>query len=225
MTRVKRGTIAHKKREKLLKRTKGFRWGRKSKERAAKEALLHSLTRKFVGRKEKKREFRALWNVRINAGVRPEGMKYSAFINALKKKNVKLDRKILADLAKDEPAVFKKISEFVKEIKKLLYGVFWLCLNVSSNYIRETGAQMKFRVQVFHVIRGCSFFGTVEIEAGSKENAEKKVIEKERCPGPKRKNRILNFFFPLKNPCMLIRKSPSFLQTLQEKHFLSIRAF
>ena len=114
MTRVKRGTIAHKKRERLLRATKGFRWGRKSKERAAKEALLHAWSRAFKGRKEKKRVYRTLWNVQINAALRENGTKYSAFINALKKKNIRLDRKILADLAKNEPAVFKKIVEFVK---------------------------------------------------------------------------------------------------------------
>ena len=111
MSRIKRGTIAHKKREKLLKLTKGFRWDRKSKERAAKEALLHALSRKFRGRKEKKRVFRQLWNVRINAAAREAGTKYSALIPALKKKNIKLDRKILADLAANEPAVFKKVVE------------------------------------------------------------------------------------------------------------------
>ena len=89
MSRVKRGVNAHKKRERLLKYTKGFRWGRKSKERAAKEALLHAWTHAFQGRKNKKRVFRKLWNVKI-------------------------DRKILADLAENEPAVFKKIVEFVK---------------------------------------------------------------------------------------------------------------
>lgn len=94
--------------------TKGFRWGRKSKERAAKEALLHALSRKFRGRKEKKRTYRNLWNVRINAGARMEGVTYSKLIAGLKKKGVKLDRKILADLAKNEPAVFKKVMEFVK---------------------------------------------------------------------------------------------------------------
>lgn len=114
MPRVKRGTIAHKKREKILRLTKGFRWGRKSKERAAKEALLHALSRKFRGRKEKKRVFRNLWNVRINAGARAEGVSYSKLIAGLKKKNIKLDRKILADLAKNEPAVFKKIVAPVK---------------------------------------------------------------------------------------------------------------
>lgn len=112
MPRVKRGTIAHKKRERLLKLTKGFRWGRKSKERAAKEALLHALARKFRGRKEKKRTFRALWNVKINAAARNEGVNYGRLIAALKTKRVALDRKILADLAEHEPAVFKKIIEF-----------------------------------------------------------------------------------------------------------------
>ncbi len=114
MPRVKRGTIAHKKREKLLKLTKGFRWGRKSKERAAKEALLHGLRRRFRGRKEKKRVFRALWNVRINAAVRTQGTTYSKLIAGLKKKNIKLDRKILSDLAQNEPAIFKQIVELVK---------------------------------------------------------------------------------------------------------------
>lgn len=114
MTRVKRGKIAHKKRGKILKYTKGFRWGRKSKERAAKEALLHAWSHAFRGRKEKKRNYRQLWQAQINAGARAEGIKYSRFINALKKKNVKIDRKILADLARTEPVVFKKIVDFVK---------------------------------------------------------------------------------------------------------------
>ena len=115
MTRVKRGVTAHKKREKLLRYTKGFRWGRKSKERAAKEALLHAWTNAFRGRKEKKRVYRRLWQVKINAAVRENGMKYSTFINALKKKDIKLDRKILAELAQFEPEIFKKIVEFVND--------------------------------------------------------------------------------------------------------------
>lgn len=114
MARVKRGKIAHKKRERVLKYAKGFRWGRKSKERAAKEALLHAWTHAFRGRKEKKRVYRALWNVKINAAVRAEGLTYGKFINALKKKNVKIDRKILAELAEKEPAVFKQIVDLVK---------------------------------------------------------------------------------------------------------------
>lgn len=114
MTRIKRGKIATKKRKKILKYTKGYRWSRKSKERAAKEALLHAWSHAFRGRKEKKRNFRQLWNVQINAAVREHGMKYNSFINALHKKNVQLDRKILADLAKTEPRVFKNIVDLVK---------------------------------------------------------------------------------------------------------------
>ncbi len=115
MPRVKRGTIAHKKRERLLKQVKGFRWGRKSKERAAKEALLHAWSQAFKGRKEKKRNFRQLWNVKINAVSRLNGMTYNRLIAGLKNKKVRLDRKILADLAENEPAVFSKIIDFVKK--------------------------------------------------------------------------------------------------------------
>lgn len=114
MPRVKRGVIANKRRAKVLKYVKGFRWGRKSKERAAKEALLHAWSHAFRGRKEKKRVYRALWNVKINAAVREEGLSYSRFIDALKKKKVTLDRKVLADLAEHEPEVFKKVVAFVK---------------------------------------------------------------------------------------------------------------
>ncbi len=115
MTRVKRGIIAAKKRKRVLKRTKGFRWGRKSKERAAKEALLHSLSRKFKGRKEKKRTARALWQVKINAAVREHGLTYAKFMAGLKKQKIALDRKILADLAEHEPAAFEKIVEAAKK--------------------------------------------------------------------------------------------------------------
>ena len=114
MPRVKRGVNAHKRREKTLRYTKGFRWGRKSKERAAKEALLHAWSHAFRGRKEKKRNFRAFWNVRINAAIRASGLNYSKFISSLKKKGVKVDRKILSELAQKRPAVFRKIAEFVK---------------------------------------------------------------------------------------------------------------
>jgi len=114
MSRVKRGKIATKKRKKILKYTKGFRWGRKSKERAAKEALLHAWEHAFRGRKEKKRNFRALWNVKINAAARTNGMTYSELINKLKKANIQLDRKTLATLAEYEPKVFEKVLEKVK---------------------------------------------------------------------------------------------------------------
>ena len=114
MPRVKRGVNAHKHREKTLKYTKGFMWSRKSKERAAKEALLHAWVQAFRGRKEKKRDMRGLWTVKINAAVREDGISYSKFIAMLKKNKIELDRKILADLAEHEPAIFKKIVAHVK---------------------------------------------------------------------------------------------------------------
>jgi len=115
MTRVKRGKISRKKRGRILKYTKGFKWGRKAKKRAAKEALLHAWPKAFRGRKEKKRDFRRLWQVQINAGVRPSGLTYSRFIAGLKKQSIVLDRKILADLAKSEPETFKEIVKKVKQ--------------------------------------------------------------------------------------------------------------
>lgn len=111
MPRVKRGRVATKKRKKILKYTKGFKWGRKSKERLAKEALLHAWTNAFTGRKEKKRDFRSIWQVKINAASRQNNLPYSKFINLLKKENIKIDRKILADIAENNPEVFAKISE------------------------------------------------------------------------------------------------------------------
>ena len=114
MTRVKRGVIAHKKRERLLRYTKGFKWGRKSKERAAREALLHAWAYQFKSRKLKKRDFRKLWNVQINAAARANGLSYSKFIAGLKKKKIELDRKILAEMAENHPAVFKKVIETVR---------------------------------------------------------------------------------------------------------------
>ena len=114
MTRVKRGIVAHKKREKTLKYTKGFRWGRKSKERAAKEALVHAWSHAFRGRKERKRDFRKLWQTKINIAVKKDGLSYNKFIYQLKEKNIALNRKVLADLVNNEPKVFKKIIELLK---------------------------------------------------------------------------------------------------------------
>lgn len=114
MTRVKRGIIAHKRREKLLKYTKGFKWGRKSKERLAREALLHAWFHAFAGRKLKKRGFRRLWQIKIGAELKNKDTSYSKFISGLKKRNILLDRKVLAELAEHHPDTFKKIVEFVK---------------------------------------------------------------------------------------------------------------
>jgi large subunit ribosomal protein L20 len=114
MPRVKRGKIATQKRERLLRRVKGFKWGRKSKERLAKEALLHAGKHAFRERKKKKREFRKLWQIKINAAAREHGLTYSRLMHKLRTASIALDRKILADLAENKPAVFKKIVEGVR---------------------------------------------------------------------------------------------------------------
>ncbi|MBZ9572345.1 50S ribosomal protein L20 [Patescibacteria group bacterium] len=114
MVRVKRGKIAHKRRKHLLKYTKGFRWGRKSKYRAAKVAIYHAWTHAYQDRKRKKRERRALWQIQINAACRQHGLSYNKFIHGLKQKKVELDRKILAELGKNHPKIFEKIVEEVK---------------------------------------------------------------------------------------------------------------
>ncbi len=115
MVRIKRGKTAHKRRKHLLKEVKGFRWGRKSKYKSAKEALRHAWVYAYRDRKTKKREIRKLWQVRINAASRELGLPYSRFIQGLKKKKIELDRKILADLAQNNPEIFKKIVEEVKK--------------------------------------------------------------------------------------------------------------
>ena len=113
MVRVKRSKSAKKKRRKVLKATKGFKWGRKTKYRAAKEALMHAWTYQYRDRRRKKREFRQLWQIKINASCREQGVSYSKFIDSLKKNKIELDRKILADLAENRPEVFQKIAEKV----------------------------------------------------------------------------------------------------------------
>lgn len=114
MVRIKRGILHTKKRRKLWKYAKGFKWGRKTKIKAMKEALLHAWTHAYVGRKEKKRNFRRLWNIQINAACRERGLSYSKFIAGLKKNKIELNRKILSDLAQNNPEVFQKIIEKVK---------------------------------------------------------------------------------------------------------------
>lgn len=118
MTRVKRGTTSIKRRRNVLRETKGFRWGRKSKERAAKEALLHAYTHAFHDRRKKKNVFRKLWQIKINAGARMHDLSYSKLINLLKEANIIIDRKILAQLAEKEPSVFLKIIDVAKTKEK-----------------------------------------------------------------------------------------------------------
>jgi large subunit ribosomal protein L20 len=114
MTRVKRGTIHHKKRKHLIEYAKGFRWGRKSKLAAAKQGVYKAWSYAFRDRKTKKRNNRALWSIHINALSRQNGMTYSRLMGSLKKNNIIIDRKILSELSVSNTDVFKKIVEFAK---------------------------------------------------------------------------------------------------------------
>lgn len=109
MTRVKKGVHALKRRRSVLKQAKGFRHGRGTKERQAKDALLHAGAYAFAHRRDKKSHNRTLWNIKINAGSRNLGMSYSHFLGGLKKKNILIDRKILADLSENHPATFERV--------------------------------------------------------------------------------------------------------------------
>ena len=109
MTRVKRGVTALKRRKKVLAQAKGFRFGRSKKEIEAKTALMHAGAYAFAHRKDKKADRRGLWQVKISASSKDLGYSYSKLISALKKKSVAIDRKILADLAKNNKETFERI--------------------------------------------------------------------------------------------------------------------
>ncbi|MEI6659829.1 MAG: 50S ribosomal protein L20 [bacterium] len=109
MTRVKRGVIKNKRRKNILSQTKGYRFGRSTKEAAAKDAIMHAGAYSFAHRRDKKADARSLWTLRINAAVRQLGISYSRFIDGMKKKNIELDRKILSDLAMNNPEVFARV--------------------------------------------------------------------------------------------------------------------
>jgi len=114
MTRVKKGVNALKTRKNVLRKVKGYRYGRSTKERQATEAIFHAGNYSFAHRKDKKGDFRRLWNVRLSATLRQSGLSYSQFIPLLKQKGVALDRKILAGLAQNQPELFKKILDSVR---------------------------------------------------------------------------------------------------------------
>ena len=114
MSRVKKATNALKFRRKLLKKTKGYRHARSKKERAAWEAYVHAGKYAFAHRRDKKNDFRTLWNIRLNAALRMHGTTYSRFICVLKKKNILLNRKMLSELAHEHPESFKRVVEQVK---------------------------------------------------------------------------------------------------------------
>lgn len=113
MTRVKRGVLKNKRRKNLLSQTKGMRFGRSTKKIQAKEALLHAGNYSFAHRKDKKADARSVWTTNINAAVRPLGISYSKFIDGLKKKNIQVDRKILSDIAKNNPETFARIMKSI----------------------------------------------------------------------------------------------------------------
>ena len=115
MPRVKRAVSAHKKRRTVLNRAKGY-YGAKSRSyRAAKEQVQHSLQYMYRDRRNKKREIRRLWITRINAAARINGMSYSVLMNGLKKAGVQLDRKVVSDMAINDPAAFTAITEVAKK--------------------------------------------------------------------------------------------------------------
>ena len=107
--RIKRGVTAHAKHNKLRAQTKGYSLVRRSSIRQARQAILKALSYQYRDRRDKKGDFRALWITRINAGVSQFGLSYSAFIGGLKKANITLDRKILAELAVNQPDAFAAV--------------------------------------------------------------------------------------------------------------------
>lgn len=111
MARIKRGVTSHAKHQKLHELTKGYRMTRRRLVSVAKEAVLHAGEYAYMGRKRKKRDFRQLWIVRISGALSSLGLSYSQFINGLKKANIALDRKILAELVSSDLATFKKVVE------------------------------------------------------------------------------------------------------------------
>lgn len=114
MTRIKGGLLHSKRRRGILKHTKGFRWGRKSKIKVAKTAKMKAGQYAFVDRRIKKRLNRGLWQVRINAAARELGISYSRFMDALKKHQILLDRKVLSEIAANYPNIFAKIKDSLK---------------------------------------------------------------------------------------------------------------
>ncbi len=115
MSRVKGGVNALKNRRNTLRKAKGYRFGRSKKEKAANEALAHAGVYAFAHRKDKKNDFRRLWNIKIGAILKSKGVSYSKFIQELKKKEIELDRKILANIAEYHPEVFDRIFHAVSK--------------------------------------------------------------------------------------------------------------
>jgi large subunit ribosomal protein L20 len=109
MSRVKKGVNALKTRRNVLKQVKGYRFGRSKKERMAYEAIVHAGAYAFAHRRDKKGDFRKMWNVRINAFLDDKGLSYSKFMGSLKKNNIILNRKMLSEIAADKPKTFSRL--------------------------------------------------------------------------------------------------------------------
>ena len=114
MARIKGGMNAKRKHNKVLKLAKGYRGARSKQYRVAKQSVMRALTSSYAGRKQRKRQFRQLWITRINAAARMNGLSYSKFMYGLKSADIQLDRKILADMAVNDPAGFAKLAETPK---------------------------------------------------------------------------------------------------------------
>ncbi len=115
MARTKHSVTSHKRKKKILKQAKGFTGGRSKLYRTAKEAVNRSLSYAYRDRRTRKRDFRKLWIARINAAARLNGMSYSRFINGLKKSNIEINRKLLAEMAVNDSEGFSKLAEIAKE--------------------------------------------------------------------------------------------------------------
>jgi large subunit ribosomal protein L20 len=115
MTRIKRGTVKKRKHKKILKEARGYYGAKKRSYRLAKEQLLKSLKYSYIDRKNRKRTFRRLWIIRINAAARLNGISYNEFINGLKKANVEINRKMLSEIAVGDPTAFQKLTEVAKK--------------------------------------------------------------------------------------------------------------
>jgi large subunit ribosomal protein L20 len=114
MARVKRGVTARAKHKKVLKKTKGHYGARSRVYRVAKQSMIKAGQYAYIGRKQRKRQFRALWIIRINAAARPLGLSYSRMMNGLKKASIEIDRKVLADIAVHDKAAFSSLAEKAK---------------------------------------------------------------------------------------------------------------
>ncbi len=115
MTRSTTGPASHRRRKKIRQQAKGFRGGRSKLHRTAREAVMRSMAQAYRGRKQKKRDFRALWITRIRAGVKREGISYSRFMGLLGKAGISVNRKIMSELAIHHPDVFSRLVQSVQE--------------------------------------------------------------------------------------------------------------